>query len=111
MDEIFCQCVTPIVLHGANDPLVPKEQVKAFETEMRQANVKWQLVSYPQAMHGFTNSESGDDPSKAVVYNKNADERLWGAMKQFVPKSFNISQSYIILPTDGGISQNYILER
>lgn len=52
-----------LVLHGANDPLVPKEQVKALETEMQQANVKWQLVSYPRAVHGFTNPQSGNDPS------------------------------------------------
>jgi dienelactone hydrolase len=77
-----------LVLHGANDPLVPKEQVKAFETEMRQANVKWQLVSYPQAVHSFTNPESGDDPSKGVAYNKNADERSWRAMKQFFAQIF-----------------------
>ena len=77
-----------LVLHGASDPLVPTEQVKAFETEMRQANVKWQLVSYPRAVHGFTNSENGNDPSTGVAYNEFADQRSWQAMKQFFAQIF-----------------------
>jgi dienelactone hydrolase len=32
-----------LVLHGANDPLVPPEQVLAFGEEMTQAEVDWQL--------------------------------------------------------------------
>ncbi|MGH8001460.1 MAG: dienelactone hydrolase family protein [Brasilonema sp.] len=78
-----------LVLHGANDPLVPQEQVKAFEKEMRQAKVNWQLVSYPGAVHAFTNPEVGNDLSKGVAYNAQADKQSWEAMKQFFAKIFN----------------------
>ncbi|MBW4633089.1 MAG: dienelactone hydrolase family protein [Iphinoe sp. HA4291-MV1] len=77
-----------LVLHGANDPLVPTEQVKAFEKEMQQANVNWQLIPYPGAVHGFTNPEAGNDSSKGVAYNESADKQSWEAMKQFFAKIF-----------------------
>ena len=43
-----------LVLHGASDPLVPKEQLPAFEAEMNAAGVDWQLLSYGGAGHSFT---------------------------------------------------------
>ena len=43
-----------LVLHGANDPSVPQEQVDGFVAEMKAANVDWQLVSYGGAVHSFT---------------------------------------------------------
>jgi dienelactone hydrolase len=77
-----------LVLHGANDPLVPQEQVKGFETEMLQAKVNWQLISYPGAVHAFTNPEAGNDVSKGVAYNESADKGSWQTMKGFFRKIF-----------------------
>ncbi len=77
-----------LVLHGANDPFVPAEQVTAFETEMRQAGVDWQLVAYGGAVHSFTNPEAGNDPSKGAAYNEAVDKRSWEAMKQFFSEIF-----------------------
>jgi len=77
-----------LVLHGADDPRVPDEQVTAFETEMRQADVDWQLVAYGGAVHSFTNPEAGNDPSKGSAYNEAADKRSWAAMKQFFVEIF-----------------------
>jgi dienelactone hydrolase len=77
-----------LVLHGANDPIVPPEQVKGFETEMLQAKANWQLISYPGAVHGFTNPESGNDASKGVAYNESADKSSWQVMKGFFRKIF-----------------------
>ncbi len=34
-----------LCLHGHNDPMVPPEQVLAFETEMAGAGVDWQLYA------------------------------------------------------------------
>ncbi len=44
-----------LVLHGADDPAVPKEQVDGFIEEMKAAKTDWQLVSYGGAVHSFTN--------------------------------------------------------
>jgi dienelactone hydrolase len=72
-----------LVLHGADDPYVPDEEVKEFENEMRAAKVDWQLVKYSGAVHSFTNVEAGNDNSKGAAYNQSADQRSWEAMKVF----------------------------
>ena len=77
-----------LVLHGADDPFVPYEQVKIFEDEMRFGNVDWQLVKYSKAVHAFTNPESGNDNSKGAAYNSDADRRSWDAMKGFFKEIF-----------------------
>jgi dienelactone hydrolase len=77
-----------LVCAGANDPFVPPEQVAAFEKEMRDAHVDWQLITYGGAVHSFTNPNSGDDPSKGIAYNEAADKRSWEAMKQFFGEIF-----------------------
>jgi dienelactone hydrolase len=77
-----------LVLHGADDPYVTLEQVTAFEKEMREAKVDWQLIMYGGAVHSFTNPASGNDPSKGVAYNAAADRRSWEAMKRFFTEAF-----------------------
>lgn len=77
-----------LVLHGADDPLVPDTQVAEFVTEMRDANVDWQMVAYGGAVHSFTNPEAGSDKSKGVAYNQAADQRSWEDMKQFFAEIF-----------------------
>lgn len=72
-----------LVLHGADDPLVPNKEVEAFAKEMRDANVDWQMVSYGGAVHSFTELEAGNDPKSPARYNKAADERSWMAMQLF----------------------------
>jgi dienelactone hydrolase len=77
-----------LVLHGGDDPHVPSEQVAAFQKEMREAGVDWQMIIYGGAVHSFTNPASGNDPSKGVAYNAEADRRSWEAMKQFFGEIF-----------------------
>ncbi len=72
-----------LVLHGADDPFVPPEQLKAFEDEMRGGKVDWQLVKYSGAVHSFTNPEAGNDNAKGAAYNATADRRSWQAMQGF----------------------------
>jgi dienelactone hydrolase len=72
-----------LVLHGADDPFVPPKQVMAFQDEMGNAGVDWQMVSYGGAVHSFTNPDSGNDPSKGAAYSEKADRRSFEAMKDF----------------------------
>lgn len=73
---------TPVlVLHGAIDPFVPDEQVRAFEKEMREAEADWTLVSYGGAVHSFTDP-TANMPGKAE-YHPVVAERAFGAMRQF----------------------------
>jgi dienelactone hydrolase len=77
-----------LVLHGAADPHVPAEQIKAFQDEMHEANVDWQMIEYGGAVHSFTNPESGNDPSQGVAYDARADKRSWLAMRMFFDEIF-----------------------
>lgn len=77
-----------LILHGAEDPFVPAKDIDAFLTEMRTANVDWQMISYSGAVHSFTNPAAGSDPSTGAAYNAAADRRSWGAMRQFLDESF-----------------------
>ncbi len=77
-----------LALHGAADPYVTPDAVTAFEKEMTDAGVDWQLVKYSGAVHAFTNPDAGNDPSKGAAYNAKADARSWEAMKQFFAEIF-----------------------
>ena len=72
-----------LVLHGGDDPHVPRKDVEAFEDEMRAGGVDWQLVAYGGAVHSFTNPASGNDKSRGAAYDARADRRSWEAMKVF----------------------------
>lgn len=76
-----------LVLHGADDPFVPIEEVRAFENEMRLGNVDWQLISYGGAVHAFTNPVYKGE-IKGALYNPSADQRSWQAMRQFFSEIF-----------------------
>jgi len=77
-----------LVLHGADDPFVPGEEVAAFEEEMRSANANWSLVKYGSAVHGFTQKSAGNDPSKGVAFNERAEKQSWQAMRIFFDRVF-----------------------
>ena len=77
-----------LVLHGGDDPHVPRKDVNAFEDEMRAGGVDWQLVIYGGAVHAFTNPASGNDKSRGVAYDARADRRSWEAMKAFFAELF-----------------------
>jgi dienelactone hydrolase len=71
-----------LVLHGTDDPFVLPAEVAAFEKEMNDAQVKYQLIRYPGAVHGFTNpANKGEIPG--ALYNQEADQQSWQAMKDF----------------------------
>ena len=67
-----------LVLHGAADPLVPKEQLPAFEAEMDAAGVDWQLVSYGGAVHSFTDPAADNLPM--MKYNPTVAARAFNTM-------------------------------
>lgn len=77
-----------LVCHGADDPFVPLEEVNGFWKEMQEAEADWQMVTYPNAVHSFTQKMAGDDASRGAAYNKTADERSWEDMKGFFEAVF-----------------------
>ena len=75
-----------LVCHGADDPIVPDEQVAEFMNEMRAAKVDWQLIAYGGAVHSFTDP-TANRPGMAQ-YNEKAAKRSWKAMRDFFDEIF-----------------------
>jgi dienelactone hydrolase len=80
-----------LILHGADDPFVKKEDIEAFQSELRAAKVDWQMVYYANAVHAFTQPWVGTDNSKGAAYNAEAARRSWQAMKDFFAELFHAS--------------------
>jgi len=76
-----------LALHGAADPFVKPDEVAAFEKEMTDAKVNYQLIKYPGAMHGFTNPDNQNNPPGAL-YNEAADKASWIEMQKFFKEIF-----------------------
>jgi dienelactone hydrolase len=73
-----------LILHGADDKYVPKEEVEKFQDEMRTSGADWQMVYYANAVHSFANKSVGSDNSKGAAYNEKAEKRSWEAMLNFL---------------------------
>ena len=73
-----------IVFHGKDDKFVPEEQVRTFEAEMKAAKANYKFIAFEGAVHSFTVKEAGDDPSKGMAYNEEADKKSWGMLETFL---------------------------
>jgi dienelactone hydrolase len=79
-----------LVCTGADDPLAPSEQVAAFEDEMRAAEVRdWQIISYGNTLHGFTNPAADGSIMRAALYSEQADRRSWASMRSLFDEVFH----------------------
>ncbi|QSB28574.1 dienelactone hydrolase family protein [Flavobacterium sp. CLA17] len=73
-----------LVCHGADDPFVSKEEITAFQQEMRDSKADWQMIYYANSVHSFTNPEAGNDNSKGAAYNEVAAKRAFEHLQLFL---------------------------
>ena len=66
--------------------MVTKDQVQQLEQEMKAAGVKVQLITYPQAKHGFTNPDAGKSGMDGLAYDAQADRKSWDAMLKYMKR-------------------------
>ncbi|SFK76417.1 Dienelactone hydrolase [Nitrosomonas aestuarii] len=76
-----------LCLHGHDDPMVPPEQVLAFEQEMTDAKVDWQVHVYGGTMHAFTNPVA-NNPDFGTVYRETAANRAYQSIANFLDEIF-----------------------
>ncbi len=76
-----------LALHGHDDPMVPIEQVIAFEQEMTKAGADWQLHTFGNTQHAFTNPLA-NNPDFGTVYQPQADKRSWVLLENFLAEVF-----------------------
>jgi dienelactone hydrolase len=80
-----------LVLHGGADKFITLEQIDAFKQEMKSAGADFRFISYPGALHSFTNPEATELGKKfnlPIAYNADADIKSWGELKEFLKKIF-----------------------
>lgn len=73
-----------LVCHGADDPYESTEEILTFQKEMRDSKADWQMIYYANAVHSFTDPESGNDNSKGAAYNEKAAKRSFEHFKLFL---------------------------
>jgi dienelactone hydrolase len=73
-----------LVCHGADDPYESKEEITAFQQEMRDSKADWQMIYYANSVHSFTNPEAGNDNSKGAAYNAVAAKRAFEHLQLFL---------------------------
>ncbi len=77
-----------LTLIGADDPLIPPEARLAFEREMREAGVDWQMTLYGRTGHSFTNPGADAARRPGFFYQAEADARSWAEMRRFFEEIF-----------------------
>jgi dienelactone hydrolase len=77
-----------LILAGADDPFEKPDDLAAFEKEMRDSKVDWQIVFYGGAVHAFTQPDVDKLNLPGAKYNEKADKRSWQAMKDFFAEIF-----------------------
>lgn len=73
-----------LALHGAIDPFVKVGDLIAFENEMNNSKIDYQLISYGNTVHSFTEVAAGTDNSKGAAYNEKSDQRSFIAAENFL---------------------------
>jgi dienelactone hydrolase len=76
---------------GANDPMIPPEQVAAFQEEMENAGVSYKTVVFPGVTHSFTNpaaDENGRKFNLPLAYDAHADKASWEETRKFLAEVF-----------------------
>lgn len=80
-----------LALCGADDPYETTADFSAFEDQLRNNHVDYQIIKYGHAMHAFTDPEVDALNQPGAKYNAAADRRSWQAMKDFLEEAFAAS--------------------
>ncbi len=78
-----------LVCHGAEDPLIPAAHVAGFIEEMTKAGADWELISYGNTVHSFTNPDADGTMMPGIKFNAQSDARSWLAMQNFFEEVFS----------------------
>jgi dienelactone hydrolase len=73
-----------LVLHGGDDPFVPREMLVAFEEAMKARQANWELVAYGGAVHSFTDPKADGSFSPGAKYHERAAARSFQRCRDFL---------------------------
>jgi dienelactone hydrolase len=70
-----------MVCAGVNDPLIPAAARERFISLMNAAGADWQLLTYGNAGHSFTDRSVDSMGMAGFAYHAPTDARSWSAMR------------------------------
>ena len=76
------------VYGGAKDPYAPAEQVEAFRREMIAAGARWQIMTFGEASHAFTDSTSTSGSIPGLAYDEMAHRVSWAGTLALLEQVF-----------------------
>ena len=80
-----------LVLNGGDDKFIKPQAIDDFKQEMTNAKVDFEFISYPGAVHAFTNPEATGFGKKfgiPLAYHPQADRLSWTEMQKFFNQLF-----------------------
>lgn len=80
-----------LVLNGADDPFVKKEQYVTFKADLDAAKADYRVIEYPGAVHAFTNPEAtamGQKFNLPLRYDAKANEQAKAEAAKFFAQVF-----------------------
>lgn len=86
------QMVPMMVFTGADDPMIPPDQVAEFVGKMMQAGVEVNVTSYPGVQHSFTVPDAtkrGTEMGLPLAYDAAADADSWRRTLDFLSQRLN----------------------
>jgi dienelactone hydrolase len=75
-----------LVAHGAPDPVAPKADRDAFESEMDAAGAQWQMLVFSGVYHAYT--DQGSDVPGVAGWHEPACRMTYAATHQFIADAF-----------------------
>ncbi|MGQ0647039.1 MAG: dienelactone hydrolase family protein [Gemmatimonadaceae bacterium] len=77
-----------LILTGGADPMVPAAQVDAFAAALRAAGAGVDVVTYPTALHSFTNPRADSVGMAGLKYDGETDRQSWDALLKLLSEVF-----------------------
>jgi dienelactone hydrolase len=76
-----------LVLTGAADPYVKREEIVAFQDGMERTGADWTMITFGGAMHGFSNPEASRHEMPGVAFDARVAERAWQDTLAFLTRA------------------------
>jgi len=78
-----------LVLHGADDSFIPKENIEKFSTALTKAGADWEMNIYGGAKHSFSNPYADGYGIEGIEFNETAEQRSWARTLSFLEELFS----------------------
>jgi len=82
-----------LVLNGAADKSVSRDDVARLQAELTAAGADWQFVDFGGAVHCFAEADAGNDPASNCRYDPRQAPRAYRMLADFFRERFAIARA------------------